>query len=302
MKSHRLTFAIGILLFIVFALLFFTFQVRQTEVVVVTTFGKPTRNITDPGAYVKWPWPIQKVNRFDRRTHNFEGSYEQTLTTDGFNLQIMTYAGWNISNPSIFFPKFGGELASAERALEAMVRSAQNAVVGKHPFSHFVSTEPAQLKFGEIEAEMLSIVQNQCRANNYGIDVQFLGIKRLGLPESVTESVFETMRTERRRFARAIESEGTAEASRIRAAADSEAAKILAEADAKATSIRSQGEAEAARYYPVFEQNRALANLLLSLNGLEAVLRENSTLVLDQNTPPFDLLKQQPAISRNTKE
>lgn len=291
MKRQTATFAIGLLLFVVFGLLLFTFQVRVTEVAVVTTFGRPSGSgITEPGLYFKWPWPIQKIHRFDRRTHNFESKYEETLTADSFNLLAMTYAGWTITEPSVFFPKFGSDLGQVEKALEGMVRSAQNAVIGRHPFAHFVNTDPAQLKFTEIEREILQLVQEQCRANRYGIEVQFLGIKRLGLPESVTQSVFETMRTERNRLAKAIESEGTAEASRIRAAANAEAARTLAEADAKATRIRSQGEAAALQYYQVFEQNPELANLLLSLSALEAILKERATLILDQRTPPFDLL------------
>jgi len=294
MTRNSATFAVGILLFIIFGLLLFTFQVRQTEVVVVTTFGKPSRNVTQPGAYLKWPWPIQKVNRFDRRAHSFESKYEETFTSDSFNLLVMTYAGWSISDPSVFFPKFGADPAAAERALEGMVRSAQNAVIGNHSFSHFISTDPTQLKFTDIEGEMLKIVQAQCRANNYGIDVSFLGIKRLGLPESVVESVFETMRSERTRLAKRIESEGAADASRIRAQADSEAAKILAEADARATGIRSQGEAEALKYYQVFEQSPELAKFLQTWNALEAILKERATVILDPNTPPWNLLQELP--------
>jgi len=296
MKKNPLAIAIGALLLILFGLLLFVFQVRTTEVAVVTFFGRPSRDITEPGPYFKWPWPIESVHTFDQRVQNFESVYEQTLTADSFNLNISVYVGWHISGPKVFFPKFGsGSITEAERALEAMVRSAQNSVVGQHPFSHFISTDPKELKFAEVESQMLHIIQDQCRTNNYGIDVNFLGIKRLGLPESVTQLVFDTMRAERERLVKQIESEGRRQATSIRSSADKDSANILAEADAKATSIRSQGEAEAFKYFQVFEQNPELANLLLSLSGLESVLREKSTLIVDPRTPPFDLLQAQPA-------
>jgi len=86
MKRNPLTIIVGCVLIVIFALLLFVFQVRQTEVAVVTTFGKATRDITEPGPYGKWPWPIQKVHKFDRRTHVFESNFEQVLTPDGYNL------------------------------------------------------------------------------------------------------------------------------------------------------------------------------------------------------------------------
>ena len=61
MKRNSLTLVIGILLLIIFGLWLVVFQVRTTEVAVVTTFGKPTRPLTEPGAYFKWPRPIQRV-------------------------------------------------------------------------------------------------------------------------------------------------------------------------------------------------------------------------------------------------
>src|SRR5438045_8640904 len=79
MKRNLPTIAIGALLLLIFVLLLFVFQVRKTEVAVVTTFGRPTRNITEPGAYWKWPWPIQLVHKFDNRVHNFDGNVEQVL-------------------------------------------------------------------------------------------------------------------------------------------------------------------------------------------------------------------------------
>jgi membrane protease subunit HflC len=291
MKKNPLNMTIGTLLIVIFGLLTFLFQVRTSEVAVVTTFGRPARQITEAGLYAKWPWPIQKVHKLDKRVQNFESKFEETLTPDGYNLLVMVYAGWRISEPALFFPKFaGGSVTEAERTLDALVRSAKNEVMGKHPFSDFISTDERNLKFAQAEAEMLKKVQDQLRANNYGIDVAFLGIKRLGLPESVTQNVFERMQSERQVAVSRIESEGNSQAEMIKAAANRDAAKLLSDADAEATRIRGEGEAEAAKSFGVLNQDPALANLLQRLTGLELFLRERTTLILDQNTPPLDLL------------
>jgi membrane protease subunit HflC len=289
MKRNTLTLVIGILLLLVFAFMLFSFQVRQTEVALVTTFGKPTREETQPGLKYKWPWPIQKVQTFDKRIHNFEDKTRETLTKDGINLLVNVYAGWNISNPKIFRERFNDSMARAETDLRGLISSAKNAVVGQHPFSHFISTDPGQLKFTDIEKEMLEQVKPAALAN-YGIEVQFLGINKLELPESITQKVFDRMTAERQRFVEKLQAEGERESINIRSAADRDRAQILAAADAQATQIRGEAEREAAKYYAAFEQNPELYLFLQKLKALEASLKDRATLILDQRTPPYDLL------------
>ena len=290
MKYNTVTIAIGTLLVLIFATLLFMFQVRTTEVAVVTTFGRPTRNIEKPGPYFKWPWPIQKVHKVDQRIHNFE-TYEQVLTSDGYNLLLSVYVGWSINDPAMFFPRFGGSESKAQASLEGLVRNSYSGVVGRHPFSHFISTEAKELKFADIETEMLQRIQADAQANNYGIQIKFLGIKKLGLPESVTKLVFERMHSERQVLVSRIQHSGESDAANIRSAADLESAKLLAEAEAEATRIRGMGDLEAAKSFEVFKQEPALANFLLELSGLESFLKERATLVLDLDTPPLNILK-----------
>lgn len=292
MKRNFLTLVIGAVLMVIFGLLLFTFQVRQTEVAVVTTFGEPTRPIVKPNLYFKWPWPIQKVYKFDQRIQNFEDKFTEDLTADNNNLLTMVYVGWRISEPQTFFPKFaGGSVVAAQRMLEGILRSAKSATVGRHPLSDFVNANERELKFDAIETEIKTLVQSQLQTNNCGIQVEFLGIKKLGLPESVTQTVFDRMTSERKVLADKLDSEGQADAAKIRSAADRKASEMLANADAEATRIMGRGEAAAAEVLPVFEQNPELANFLLRLKALEASLKERSTLIFDQRTPPFDLFQ-----------
>ncbi len=294
MKRNTLTLAIGILLLLIVGLLLFVFQVRKSEVVVVTTFGKPTREITKPGPYLKWPWGIQMVHRFDQRTQNFEDKVTEGLTSDSFNLLTSVYVGWKITQPTNFFPKFAGTskpIAEAERVLERLLSNAKSAVVGKHPLSDFVSASDNGKSFINIENEILAAVQSQVRANNYGLDIEFLGIKKLQLPESVTQSVFERMTSERKVLADKSQFEGEAEAQKIRSDAERRAQEVLANAEGQATGIRAKGEAEAAKSLEVFQQNPDLANFLFGLTALEGSLKDRSILIFDQNTPPFNLLR-----------
>lgn len=294
MKRNPLTLIIGLLLIIIFGLLLFTFQVRTTEVAVVTTFGKPTRPITEPGIYAKAPWPIQKVWTFDQRVQNFEDRLTEGLTQDSFNLLTSVYVGWKVSNPTNFFPRFAGSanpIAAAETLLDQWLGNAKTAVVGKHPLADFISTTDKGTNFVAIENEILARIQSQLQTNNLGLEVQFLGIKRLQLPESVSQSVFDRMTSERKRLAERFQSEGERDAQRIRSDAERRAAELLANAESQATRIKGIGEAEAAKSLAVFQQNPELASFIFRLNALESSLKERSTLIFDQQTPPFDLFR-----------
>src|SRR6059036_1396612 len=98
------------------------------------------------------------------------------------------------------------------------------------------------------------------------------------------------MQSERQVLVSKTESEGTADAEKIRSAANRKSADMIAKADAKATDIRGQGEAEAAKSFSTFQKNPDLANFLLRLTALELSLKDRATLILDPHTPPFDLL------------
>jgi membrane protease subunit HflC len=291
MHRNPISIIIGALLLAVFLVLLFVFQVRQSEVAIVTTFGKPTRTV-EAGPHLRLPWPIQKVYLFDQRIQSFEDKLTEDLTADSNTLLTQVYVGWRISDPQAFFPKFGGSsTAEAEqKVLEGMIRSAKNGVIGRHPLGDFVSAGGEQ-KFEAIEKEMLTSLQEQLKANKYGIEVAFLGIKKLGLPEAVTQSVFDRMKREREVLSSSYESEGAAEAEKIRSKADADAAKTLASAQREATGIRAQGEAYAAQVLPTFQQAPELATFLLKLDALEQSLKERTTLIFDASTPPFDLFR-----------
>ena len=299
MKRNSLTIIIGAVLVLIFALLLFVFQVRQSETAVVATFGKPTsQNYDQPGAYFKWPWPIQKVYKYDQRVQNFEDKFSQTLTADSSMLLTSVYVGWKISDARQFLQVFPGDasvsLPNAQSKLEGMLRTAKSAAVGKHLLSDFVNADPKALKFDAIENAIEQDVQNRLRTNNFGIELEFLGFKKIGLPESVTQTVFDRMKSERQVLISRAENEGKSEAQKIQSEADADAVRTIANAKATATRIQGEAEAEAAKTLPVFQQNPDLAVFLLRIGALQQSLNSRATLIFDERTPPFDLFRNLP--------
>jgi modulator of FtsH protease HflC len=289
MKRNSLTLTVSVVLLLIFVSLLVCFQVRQTEVALVTRFGKPTRNITEPGLNFKWPYPVEKVQRYDKRTQDLEGKFEETYTQDKINVIVWVYAGWSIKNPTLFRERFNDSLDRARRDLNELVRSAQNAVVAGHPFSELISADPSQIKFAEIENEILQRVQPQALAS-YGIDVKFLGIKRIGLPENITQKVFDRMKAERQRVVDTLTADGERQSADIRSDANRKREEMLADANAKVINLQGQAEAAAASSYDILNQNPEFGLFLIKIRALKDVLKDNTTLILDQRTVPLDLL------------
>jgi membrane protease subunit HflC len=204
--------------------------------------------------------------------------------------------GWKINDASAFFRKIpGASVPAAQQLLEGILRNAKNQVIGKHPLSELVNANPSELKFEDIETNILSAVVGQLSTNNYGIEIEFLGIKKLGLPDSVVQTVFQRMTSERQVLISKLQSDGEAQATIIKSGADRQASETVNNAVANATRIRGEGEAEAALTLPTFERNPQLANFLLRVDALKESLNQRSTLIFDERTAPFDLFRSLPA-------
>lgn len=296
MKRNPITLITGLLLLLIFGLMLFLFQVRSTEVAVVTTFGRFSRSITQPDFYFRMPWPIQKVYKFDNRIQAFEKKFEQTTTSDALNLLVSVYVGWRIADPKLFLDTLNGDVTKAEQTLDPLVRNVKNGVISRYAFSDLVSTNAAALKFDKIEEEMLSTIRSQAR-DNYGIQIDLLAINQLGLPESITTAVFNRMKAERQRRISEFRSQGEMQASIIKATAESETNRLMTLAQAEATKILGEAEREAARFYTVFAENPELYIFLKSLKALETSTKEKTTLILDPQSAPFHLLSS-PAADR----
>ena len=293
MKRSYLIIVVALLLVVIFTCWLCAFQVRTTEVAVVTTFGKASHSLTNSGLYFKWPPPVQRVYKFDQRIQSseVEDKFREDLTADNNPLLTSVFIGWRISDPGMFLQRFPNGIPEIEPQLSRLVSASKSEAVGKHPLSDFISAATGGSKFSSIEEEILAAVQAQLAQNNYGIKVEFLGFKKIGLPEANTEKVFARMTSERNVLISRAVNEGEAQARIIRSDADLRASKILSAAQGEALRIQGQGEAEASKYLFAFQQNPQLASFLFRLDALQDSLKERTTLIFDQQTEPFTLFK-----------
>jgi membrane protease subunit HflC len=293
MKNVAITVLIGLIV-AAMGLYLVSFQVREIETALVTTFGRPTRSIPTPGWYFKWPSPIQRVYKFDSRMRVFEADLGETTTKGAVPIIVNTYVVWRIAEPLQFFNAVG-TLKEAESKLLSQISDTQNRIIGQHSFGEFVNSDPNKIKFEEIGTEMLADIKQTARGN-YGIDIKTVGIKQLKVSSDVSKDVFDRMKAERNRRTEATIAQGNAEAIRIKTDTDSKKTELLAAAEARAKAIQGQGDAEAAKYYKLLEEDPQLAMFLRDIETLKKVLEERATIVLSTDSEPFKLLREMPSL------
>jgi len=292
MKRTPLTLAVAFILIVIFGMMLFFYQVRKSEVAVVTFFGKVVNVQTNAGLGLRLPWPIERITKLDQRIQNFDDKFEQIKLSDQNILMLSVYVGYKISEPDVFFRKWAnGSLAPAQDALQDLVRSCKNEVAGQHNFPDFISTDQRQMKFAKIEQEILQEVQRRVNTLQYGVEIKFIQIKKIGLPDSVTKNVFDRMTKERQFYIDTIQSDGDREATQIKSEADKKANALLSDADGQALKIRGEGEAQMVKSLEVFQQNPDLAAFNMQIMALEEFLKKKTTLVLDGSTSPLQWLK-----------
>ena len=274
----------------VFALYMCTYQVRFTEVAIVKTFGKANQQaVTEPGLKFKWPPPIQNVVKYDTRIRLLEDTPEETPTRDSNNVIVSTFTAWKIADPYQFHRASSVE-SDAEDNLRTRIRAHKKTVIGKHDFSEVVSTDPEERKLAQIEAEMEQLIAEDAE-RDFGISIEFFGIKQLTLPQEVTQTVFDAMKKVEQNKADNFKSQGEAEATKIIAQAGEAANRIMSVARQKADEIRADGRAEVSRLASRFDEAPELRIFLDKLEAFDQLLHSRATVVLDLNYPPVDLFK-----------
>ncbi len=287
MKS-KIPTIIACLVAILFMFILCGYQLRISETVIATTLGKP-KLVDQPGLHWKFPWPIQKITRYDNRKQLLKLNLRETVTNDNTNLIVELFCTWNIHEPLLFFNSVGN-FFEAESILKSLIASERESVFRRHSMLDIVKLGKADETLSNIENELLAGV-NQKSQSIYGIKIDFIGIAQINLHESNTQSIFDKMIQEQEKLAAEIQSEGTKNAKIIRDNANNQKAQKLAKAEAQAKRIRGDALIKAAEQYDKFNEDLEFAVFLRKLDALEETMKTKTTIILDPDTPPYDLLK-----------
>jgi len=264
--------------------------VREGQAVLLTRFGRPLRAATVPGLHWKLPWPIDRAILLDMRRRVYETGHTEMLTRDKKNIIVRTFVVWRIGDALIFTQAIGDQ-GSAEAKLDGLLTNAAIGTLGGHDLSALVSTDPHDLQVDEIESELLASTA-PVALHSYGVTVEQIRVERIALPEENVKAVFDQMRAERRQFAAKFQAEGEREASRIRSEAELEAARIRAKGAEEEARIRGESAAEVAKTYADAHRiDPELYRFTRSLDSIDKLVTESTSLILRTDSEPFSLLQ-----------
>ncbi|MCS4505157.1 Modulator of FtsH protease HflC [wastewater metagenome] len=217
------------------------YTVRETEKAIKFRLGEIVDAKVAPGLHFKTPF-VNNVRYFDARVQTLDQDPQRFLTQEKKNLIVDAFVKWRIGDVRAFYTTVQGSVQAANTRLSEIIQEGLRNEFGSRTIREIISGDRVQIT---------RILQKRASeaAKSLGVDVVDVRLKRVDLPDSVSESVYQRMAAERERVAREFRAEGAEAAERIRASADRQRTVILAKARRDADRIRGAGDAEAARIY-----------------------------------------------------
>ncbi len=263
----------------------YTVDARETGV--VTAFGDPVRTLTEPGLYFRAPWPIHQVVLFDSRARMLQVEPTEMFTQDKKNLVVEPFVVWRVEDPERFLETVGS-LSAVEVQLSDLVISRVAAGLADRELRSLFSVEGAD---ESLLPEGVADDVARWASERLGVAVLDVRLRHVGLPLQNEQSIYERMRAERKRIANQYRSEGEEKATGIRAKADRQAAEMQAGAEREAAQILAKAEEAAARRTAeTYSLDPGFYRYLRDVEALDSLLGEDTTLVLDSESPLFEVL------------
>ena len=218
------------------------FVVKETERAIMLQFGEVVQFDIQPGLHVKVPF-VNTVRIFDARVLTLDARPQRYLTLEKKALIVDSFVKWRIDDVAVYYTSTSGDEFTAAKLLASRIDTGLRNQFGERTLTEVVSGER-----DELMAELLEEL-NQLVKTEFGMEVVDVRVKRIDLPQEVSESVYGRMRTERESEAREIRSKGKEFAEGKRADADRQETVIEANAYRDAELVRGDGDAKAAAIY-----------------------------------------------------
>ncbi len=288
------------------------FIVDQTQQAMVIQFGRPVREVTEPGLKIKLPI-VQQVVTFDKRLLQWDGRPTRIPTRDKKYIWVDTCARWRIISPLKFLESVEGSEAIAQSKLDNIIEGAVRDRIADNELIEVVRNSNramytgqvsaggeeirVQKEVGEIEVgrEIITRAILEDAAEKtlpLGIELVDVRIKRINYVESVRERVFERMIAERLQMAAQYRSQGEGEKSKILGDKEIQLKTILSQAYRQAQEIKGAGDAEATQIYAgAYNNDPEFYSFVKTLEIYGNTLDENTWLILTTDSDYLKYLK-----------
>lgn len=272
--------AVTVISAVTFAL--FAVIVDQTEQKLIVRIGKPVRVYTDPGLHYKIPF-VESEIKFSKKVLELDASPSETITADKKTLLVDYYAMWYIDDPMKFYLAVR-DINGASRRLDDIIYSEMLVQLSKHDLIDIIDKERRSIMDNVTEL-------SRSKAEDFGIYIKDIRIKRADLPAQNERAVFARMISERQRIAKQYRSEGREAAQKIRARTDREAVEITSNAYKEYQSIRGKADATAIKIYAdSYGKAPEFFEFFKTLEIYENAIAEGTNLYLTTDSEILNLL------------
>ncbi|HKL53960.1 MAG TPA: protease modulator HflC, partial [Wenzhouxiangellaceae bacterium] len=190
---------------------------------------------------------------------------------------------WQIEDPREFYiSTSGGDFRIARTRLAQLIRDDLREEFARRSLNEVVSIQRRDMM------EDL-LLQASRSAEQFGIGINDVRIKKIELTEEVLDSVFNRMETQRTEYANELRSLGRERAEEIRADADRQVRILLAEAERDAARLRGEGDAQAtATYAAAYQRDPEFYSFIRSLEAYrKSFSADGDMLLLDSDSDFF---------------
>ena len=263
------------------ALVFFSvFIIKEVNQAIVLQFGDPKRIISKPGLNFKIPF-IQNVVYLDKRILNLDAPPEEVIASDQKRLIVDAFARFQIVDPLKFYISVGNERVARSR-LSTIINSRIRNVLGQEELQTLLSKDRSKQM-----ALIKEGVNNE--AQNFGINIVDVRIKRADLPPANSEAIYKRMQTEREREAKEFRAEGAEIAQTVRSTADKEVTIILAEANKKSQILKGEGDGQRNKIFAnAFGKDPRFFSFYRSMQSYEkSLIGKDTSLILSPDSDFF---------------
>ncbi|MDA8128397.1 MAG: protease modulator HflC [Betaproteobacteria bacterium] len=262
------------------------FTVDQRQNALVFQLGEVVSVKKNPGLYFKLPL-VQNVRYFDTRILTLDSAEpERFITSEKKNVLVDSYIKWRVIDARQFYVSVGGDETRAQIRLNQTVNDGLRAEFGRRTIHDVVSGQ---------RDKVMNLIRAKADqdARSIGVQVVDVRIKRVDLPESVSENVYRRMEAERKQVANELRSTGAAEAEKIKADADRQKQVIVANAYRDAQRVKGEGDAKAAAIYAAaYGKNPEFYAFYRSMQAYRDSFRNKSdVMVLDPSSDFFKYMK-----------
>ncbi len=267
------------------------FVVNERQQAIVLRFGEIKRVETEPGLYFKAPLSfagLDSVLLVEDRLLRFDLDNIRVQVSGGKFYEVDAFLTFKISNAQRFREQVSASEEQAVLRLRTRLDAALRRTYGLRGFEAALSDE---------RSAMMREVRDQIRpeADNLGIQIVDVRIRRTDLTNEVSEQTYERMKAERFAEAERLRARGQEAARRIKASADRQVVEIKAEAQREAEILRGEGEGERNSIFAdAYTRDAEFFAFYRSMIAYkEALENSGTTMILSPDSEFFQFFKNQ---------